>query len=170
MRGSAVREREVTFKRAGAAILFCLTICSGTSAFAQCRPPRYRVGTRLANSPSVFAENISVPIETLSVDGVLCLAKDIRERSLNRTHIMVNVFTSREASLCLLKTTEITRSEMDAYAQMHARYVFDAQKHEEYIEIMPFGVTDGFGAGSYSTRIDLPAAAVPHCRLEISGR
>jgi hypothetical protein len=53
---------------------------------------------------------------------------------------------------------------------MHARYVLDAAKHEEFVEIMPLGASSALGAGAYGFRIDLPVAAPPSCGLRIGSR
>ena len=49
--------------------------------------------------------------------------------------------------------------------QDHGSYSFDAEKHEEYVEITPFAPSRLF-----STRINLPVTAIPPCTLEIAGR
>ncbi len=65
---------------------------------------------------------------------------------------------------------ELNRMSVEDLEQLHARYVLDTGQHEEYIEIMPVGTRDTLAPGEYSYRIDLPAAAPPHCELRIGSR
>jgi hypothetical protein len=57
---------------------------------------------------------------------------------------------------------ESNRETMKTLPQMHAECSFDAEKHEDFVEIMP--------TGPFSTRIDLPVETTPHCKLEIDNR
>jgi hypothetical protein len=48
---------------------------------------------------------------------------------------------------------------------MHAGYFFDAERRDEYLEIIPLA-----GYGPPKTRIDLPVAGTSRCRSEMSNR
>jgi TonB family protein len=114
--------------------------------------------------------DISIPLQDFAPSRLVCLATSFKERYQGRSSITVNVFSSHKAASRSILLQEYTKEDLEMFAQMHARYVFDADRHEEYIEILPEGVTPSLEAGPYSTRIDLPVAAAPHCRLEIDSR
>jgi hypothetical protein len=56
-------------------------------------------------------------------------------------------------------------------ARLHARYSFFKDRHEEYLDLIPaLAYESSMRDGPFDTRIDLPAAALPHCRVEIADR
>ena len=127
---------------------------------AQCHPPKYRIGPALVE-------------QDFAPGSLVCLATNLRERSQGRSSIIVSIFSSRKAAsgkVGLLSGQEDTKEEYAALAQPHARYVFFAERHEEYIEIMPAGVTSTHSQQPYETRIDLPVTTTLHCNLEIESR
>jgi len=66
---------------------------------------------------------------------------------------------------------EDTKEDMDAFAHLHARYVFSADRNEDYVETIP--MHDPYSRKEmkeFNTRIDLPTANIPPCRLQINGR
>lgn len=140
---------------------------------AQCHPPHYRQGPTLADSDSQLIMNIDIPYEDFRPESLVCLATNLRERSQGRGTVMVSIFSSHKAAFSttgFLLGQEDTKEEYAALAHLHARYVFFAERHEEYIEIMPAGVTSEHSQQPYETRIDLPVTTKPHCRLEIYSR
>lgn len=151
----------------------CLVLCSATGAYAQCRPTQYRAGATFADSPSLFVRNISIPLQDFTPSKLVCLAGSFKGRYRDRSHVMVNIFSSHKAAASnSIVQQETTKADGEAFAQLHAQYIFDAAKHEEYVQILPAGVTPGPAPmeGPYSTRIDLLAATTPHCHLEINNR
>ena len=54
-------------------------------------------------------------------------------------------------------------------AAMRGAYFYDADKHQEYIVIMP-GLRKSRGEAPFDTRIDLPVSGKPECRLEMASR
>ena len=149
---------------------FCLILCSGTGTFAQCRAPQYHVGVTLANSKADLIMSISIPLQQFAPSGLICLATDLKERYRGRNSIIVNIFSSQKAASRSFVLQEYTRADLEMFAQMHARYVFFADRHEDYLEILPAGATPSLEAGPYGTRIDLPVVSAPHCRLELDNR
>lgn len=150
----------------------CLALCSGLGAFAQCHAPRYQAGATFVDSTSVLVRSISIPLQDFSPSKLVCLATRLRERYRERSNILVNIFSSRKAAWTGITVQEYDEKLWRTFAQMHARYSLDADKHEEYIEILPLGVVPSWPqrARPYSTRIDFPVATAPRCRLEINSR
>jgi TonB family protein len=151
--------------------LFWIVLCSQGRAFAQCHPPHYREGAIFANSDSVFVQSISIPLQDFNPSKLVCLATSLGERYSDYRYITVNIFSSHDASRQSIYTQEYTREDSETLAQMHARYIFDPDKYEDYVEIMPTGAgPSAVSSGPFSTRIDLPAETTPHCKLEINNR
>ena len=58
-----------------------------------------------------------------------------------------------------------------ALGQMHGRYVFSKARHEEYVQLVPeLALHSHMEFGPFDTRIDLPTAAAPHCRVALANR
>ncbi len=140
---------------------------------AQCRSPQYRIGPALVDSESELIMNIDISYQDFAPASLVCLATHLREQSRGRGSIIVSIFSSHKAAfgtIGLLSGQEDTKEEYAALAQLHARYVFSAERREEYVEIMPAGVTSTRSQQPYTTRIDLPVATQLHCQLEIYSR
>jgi TonB family protein len=148
----------------------CVLICHALGAYAQCTPPPYREGATFADTGSVLVRSISIPFRDFHPSGVVCLAARIRARYPQRRYITIHIFFSHEFAERSLYGQETNEEDLKTFSQLHARYTLDADKHDEYVEIMPTGVSPELIAGADSTRIDLPIATKPHCRLEIDGR
>ena len=121
------------------------------------------------DSASDLVANISIPIGEFAPRRILCLVASLKERYRERTNILVNIFSSAEAASRSVFPQEYTAHDLALFSQMHARYVLDAAKHQEYIELRPAGARPT-GGGPYSSRIELPVGAAPQCHLEIDGR
>lgn len=145
-------------------------LITGIEAFAQCRPPQYREGAIFADSGSVIVMSVSIPLYDFAPSKLVCLATNLREHYRDRRNIEINMFSSHVDSQRGIYVQESNREDVEALSHMHARYNFDADKHEDYIEIMPTGVFPGLRAGPFNTRIDLPVETTPHCKLEINDR
>ncbi len=146
---------------------------AGVKALAQCRPPQYREGAIFADSDPVFVQSISMRLRDFTPSKLVCLATSLRERHRDYRSIGINIFSSHEAAQYGIYVQESNREDIETLSHMHAQYSNDADKHENYVEIMPTGAFPGgfsFGPGPFSTRIDLPAEASPHCQLEIYSR
>ncbi|MGP8176260.1 MAG: energy transducer TonB [Terracidiphilus sp.] len=113
---------------------------------------------------------VSLQPREFTLDKLICLAQTLRDRRPDRKSFGVFFFDSHEAA---------ERFQGDPVEggfpprwhewakELHATYSFDADKHEETIEIIPMGF---IADPSLDTSLDLPLAAKPHCRLEIQNR
>ena len=104
---------------------------------------------------------------------LVCLATSLKERYRDYRNIEINIFSSHRSVQSGIYVQEFSSETMLTLSQMHAEYRYDADKHEEYVEIMPMAAFPGgssFGPGSFSTRIDLPVTTTPHCQLEVYSR
>lgn len=136
----------------------CLLVWSAVGALGECRPPQYQTGAIWVDSPSILAININIRLQDCAPSKLVCLAANLKRRNLRRDHITINIFSSHRAAQGSLVQQEYTKLDLEAYAQLHARYIFNADKHEDYVEIIPEGVDPSLRAGSSSTRIDLPGS------------
>ena len=153
--------------------VFCSVVCSASAASIPCSSPKYRNGATFINDTATVVRSISISLQEFSPSRLVCLASTLRERYQDRDDIMIYIFSSDEASRGPISVPEVTKEDIKAFAQLHALYVLDADKRQEYVRIMPVGIgtlralpTDG----PYSTRIDLPVTNTPHCQLELKSR
>lgn len=143
-------------------------LCSafiGTTTFAQCRAPRFRKGRDYG--ASVY---VSVQPSDLTINKLVCLAQTLRMRHPDRTSYTILVFSSPDGANNF-QASHADYEDPFAWArwakQLRAIYVFDPDKHQEHLDITPFGYER---ISSYDSRIDLPLVSRPHCRLEINDR
>jgi len=150
-----------------------LVLCSGIGAFAQCPAPRYRTGFTLVDSRAELITSISILPRDFTPSRLVCLATSLKERYRDRTSILVSIFSSHKAASTSLGTLMPVygREDVSMLAQMHGRYVFSAERHEDYVELMPVLTWEWhMDKGPFDTRIDLPVVAAPRCRVEIQER
>ena len=158
-----------------ALLAWLLASLYGASTSAQCVPPHYWSGrdfTNLASGQgSIF---IGIHRDDLSINNLLCLVRTMKASHPKWKSSGILIFDSEKAAKYFLVpgNFQIPGWEDDTETaewakHLHALYVFDADKHEEYLEILPLGYRTGT---SFHTRIDLPVARIPHCRFEINER
>ncbi len=147
----------------------------GPCVRANCVPPAYRLGAVWVDDPGVLIRNISVPLREFGPERLVCLAEKLKGRYPNKKRIIVNIFSSREASRASqgFLTQAFGREGIQMLSQLHAQFVLNVREHEEYVELIPlplFHMGDFPKKELYDTRIDLPAPDVVQCHLEINGR
>jgi hypothetical protein len=144
-----------------------LAVSVGTCQASACRPPAYREGYILEDLPSSIWMNISVDTSNFAPERLICLAAALRQRYSDRRQISVVVFSSFAAAKGFKTpfTGESLKRSTNWSLENHALYSYDADKHEEYVTIMPLGQTRLF-----ETKINLPAVSTPPCTLEMAGR
>jgi hypothetical protein len=170
MRGWILRHRSLR-----CLLALCFVLSSDTAAQSpQCRPPQHRIGPVLADSSSELIMNISMLPQEFSASRLVCLATALRASYRGRSSVIVSIFDSPEAasySWGFLTDLEDTKEAMDAFAHLHARYVFSAGRNEDYVETIP--MHDPYSRKEikeYNTRINLPSVDIPPCDLQINGR
>jgi len=144
--------------------VLCFVLITATQIAAECRVPGYREVFTFPNSPTEQIMNISMPLQEFTRTNLVCLAGHFEKLYPGRSVILVNMFISKWAarrSLGILPQEASPVAER-ALAQMHAQYSFDSSRRENCIEIIP--------VAGYRTRINLPVADAPRCRLEAEGR
>jgi TonB family protein len=127
----------------------------------------------LVDSKTELIMSISIPLRDFTPSSLVCLATSLKERYRDRTSILVSVFSSHEAASISIGALppEHDRADVNMLAQMHGRYVFSAERHEDYVELMPVLTWEWhMDKGPFDTRIDLPVVAAPRCRVEIQER
>lgn len=141
---------------------------------AQCRPPVFETGGVLVDSSSEIIMSISIPMQDFGPSRLICLAQSLRAIYSGRSTIIASVFASPWAashSIGLLLGQEDSRDQIEAINQLHAVYVLDINRNEEYIKLIPLHEGGSHNeTGPFDTRIDLPATTTPHCRLEVRNR
>ena len=140
-----------------------LPLLGAAPASAQCPEPHFRTAHDYGASLLV-----SMQARDFTLDNLTCLAQTLRNRSGDHKIFSILFFSSREAAEYFQPPVEGYLPKWPGWAkQVHAIYSFDANKHEESLDILPMGYNT---APSLLTRIDLPLAAVPNCRLETQNR
>lgn len=145
-------------------LAICLVLLVGAPASAQCHPPHFRTGQDYG--ASLF---ISVERRDFTLDKLTCLAQALRDRHPDWKTFGVIFFDSYEAAQYFhgQQVEDIYPKWPEWAKEVHAMYSFDADKHEESLEIWPVGFTS---APSLDTTVNLPLAGARHCRLEIQNR
>jgi len=153
----------------------CLALAFNMCTHADCPAPQYRLGAVWVDSKSDLIENISIPLRDFIPSKLVCLAGILKEKHPDRSHLVVNIFSSHKAARYSMGFLihEYTGEDVQMIAQMHAEYIFDAERHENYVELIPIStihLADFPKREPYDTRIDLPVSATPQCHLEMNGR
>lgn len=143
----------------------------GAGAFAQCEVPHYRQGGTLFDSKAEVVTNISIRLQDFAPNKLLCLAKSLKGRYNGRKSITVSIFSSHEAARYStgLLPPEPTKIDHEMFAQLHGYYVYDAEKHDDYIVLMPDPMI-GDPSAPTNTKIDLAESTVPVCKLRVNNR
>ncbi len=147
----------------------CLSLGIGESISAQCLPPRFHKARDFSNSKlGTGSLYLSIDPSAFSIDNLICLAQTLRRRHPEWKTSMVLVFSSHAAAENFSPPgLEAPSGAMKWANQLHAAYFLDSDKREEYLQVLPMGLETG---PLYETKIDLPIATTPHCRLEMTGR
>jgi hypothetical protein len=171
------------FLRAGLSIAFliCLiAVQAGAHEPAQCRAPDYREGAVWERSQSAVFMAISIPLKDFAPSRLECVAQALRDRYHDQKKIKILIFSSRDAAKQYnpypgadyrpLKNGKQQKLPSLSFwlSQLHGSYVYDSEKRDEHLDIRPFG--SDFDGGPDDTRISLPAAQIPTCKLGINGR
>jgi Gram-negative bacterial TonB protein C-terminal len=138
-------------------------------SFAECHAPRYEVGSDFSNSQlGVGSLYVGLDVKNFTLPNLICLGQAIRKKHEKWSRFSILFFTSQEAAKSFVPPGgEGSPSSTKAARQLHAIYTFNAGKHEQYLDILPFGFET---SKSYYTRIELPPVAIPHCHLELGNR
>jgi len=154
--------------------IVCLSFGFAAVAAAQCRPPKYEQSERWSdNHPTIYIGTISMAPRDFGPVQLVCLAAALHEKYKNREEVFIYIFSSKKASRAPIAFQEIDQEIIDASLQLHAFYLWNRDSHEEYITLLPAGINPpsmGKTEGDLSTRIDLPVAAPPRCKVEVQRR
>jgi hypothetical protein len=146
-----------------------VVLCGAVPASGACKAPRYRVVRTWQVDPSGIRIDISVGLEDFAPERLICLAGALRERYPAR-NVRAFIFSSREAARGFKPASVEAVPVVERYQSMlHASYIYDLERHENYLQIWPNGVTADADLG-ISTLIGLPVNGTPSCTLEINGR
>jgi len=155
--------------------LFCcflvalLPVWGSTYLFGACKSPSYQVGkTNHDALPNIFLD-ISIPLKDFAPDKLVCLAGVLQKR-YQAPKVIVGIFSSNEAAKNYRPlSVEYAKNQEQWASQQHAIYLHDAEEHEEYIMLIPDGLSLGLDS-PFNTRIDIPITTMPTCKLDIRGR
>lgn len=147
--------------------LACLIVGTGTSTYAGCRVPHYRKGYVSENSASSIMINVSVAMKDFVPERLACLATALRQRYAGRKSIDVWVYSTHAAARFdrVPEDGDTVKPNTPWDLQIHGFYSFHADKHDERVELLPFG-----NDRSFETVFNLPVTVIPPCTLEIKGR
>ena len=154
-----------------AARLFVVTVALSETicAFGACDVPHYRRGRTWEDNASGISIDISIRLEDFAPEGLVCLAGELRRKYPGR-NVAAYIFSSREAALGYLPGSIDPSPKVAEYqSKLHGYYFYDKEKHDDYLLIVPDVQSQEVDSPS-TTRIDLPVAGTPVCRLAINGR
>jgi hypothetical protein len=137
-----------------------LSLWGAVYSFGACDDPRYEVGKIYENTALNVLLNVSIRPAEFAPDRLICLAAALK-RKYQAPELSVGIFSSHQAALNYkVLAVEYPRNAVLWASKQHAQYYYDAEKHEEYLLIIPDGLSLGVDA-PFNTRISLPAATVP---------
>jgi hypothetical protein len=159
----------VQLRRSCVIVVFLMSLFGSPNLFADCSVPPYRIGKVYENTaPSVLLD-ISVGPEDFAPQRLVCLGAVLRQK-YRAPEVVIGIFSSHKAAVNYkLLTVEYPKNGMLWASKQHAQYYYSAERHEEYLLLIPDGLSLGVKS-PFNTRIDLPPAGKTTCRLEINGR
>jgi hypothetical protein len=108
-------------------------------------------------------------LEDFAPERLIRLAKMLKEEYAGR-NMEVLLFSSSKAAMGFTpRGGEQTPLTIYCQSKLHGYYVYSKEKHEEYLRIHPDSLGSKVGL-PFATRIDLPVAATPSCKLSINNR
>jgi hypothetical protein len=174
---------EMTASRSNLRVLLAagMAVFACGPSYAQCVVPTHHNGQVWENSASTVMRAVSLQLQDFSPAKAVCLAAALKARYHDQKSIKILIFSSLDAawhysgdidaadSVAASRNarTGVVKRVVGFPEQLHAIYSYDAKKSEEYIMLKPFGLLE---VQPEDTRIDLPAATLPPCRLAIRGR
>jgi TonB family protein len=145
----------------------CTILVLGAAAHATCTSPHYRKGIVWEDSRSSTLMYVSIRPSDFAPGILACLADTFTQKYGDREKTTIWIFSSRAAAKNYVPGGGDTVGRVTDWGKdLHAVYVSDKEKHEQYLEMLPFGTE----YKSYGMRINLPAATIPKCPLHISER
>ena len=152
------------------ALLSAVFVCSvASSAGGACGAPRYRVGQVPENTAADVTLLISIRLEDLAPQRLVCLAGALRQKYPGR-NVWVGMFSAHDAAREYSPITiEVTHQTIYEASKLHGFYVYNKENHDDYLLIVPDGRRLEVD-WPFNTRIDLPIAGKPACRLAMKGR
>lgn len=138
-------------------------------AYGECHAPHYREGKPVAQTSSTLIKQVSIDLDQFAPAALICLAHTLKLENRDLTQITVFIFSDHESAKYYLPMgVEWTAAKIRWASNLHAAYFYDAEKHEEYLLLIPDHLAEDEAA--LDTRIDLSAARQPSCRLQLKGR
>ncbi len=151
-------------------VVFLVCLFGSLNLFADCKAPHYRIGQihGADTAPSILLD-ISIRPEDFAPNRLICLAGVLRQK-YRAPVVTAGIFSSHKAAV----NYQILGSDNPKHALLwaskrHAVYYNDSEAHEEYLLLIPDGLSLGV-TSPFNTRIDLPAVGKPSCKLEINNR
>lgn len=141
--------------------LVALYFCFAPLLHADCDAPHYRVcKTYDYTAPTVLLD-ISIPLQDFTPDKLVCLATVLKQR-YRGPEVAVGIFSSHKAAVnYTIASVEAKPNENLWASQQHAQYYYNAGKLEDYVLMIPDGLSLRFGPTTTITRIDLPVKGKP---------
>jgi hypothetical protein len=151
--------------------IFCVLVqlWGAARCFGACKDSHYRMGRVFARTGARVVLDISVSPDDLAPEKLICLAGFL-QREYRAREISIGIFSSHEAALEYFPLgVEYPKNAVRWASRQHAQYYYSAEGHEEYLLLIPDGLSLGVKS-PFNTRIDLPATGKPSCKLEIGSR
>jgi len=136
-------------------------------AFGACDVPHYRTGRSYQDSQGVLL-HIGLRQEDFAPERLICLAGALKRKYPGRD-LSVFIFNSFHAARGVVGSQERTDYTIAVQSHLHGFYFYNKEKHDDYVLIVPDAFSQEFDS-PFTTRIDLPLAGTPVCKLAINGR
>ncbi len=148
-------------------LLVFFTFVFGNQSYSSCKAPHYHSVDNLKSKGGLL--RVSIDPQDFTLSKLICLSDALKQRHPEWRNVDIMIFTSKDFAKDFRAgaNVELPGAAYRAQSQLHAIYSLDRDKHEEQLDILPFGWETG---SSEAASIRLPAIGIPHCRWEIEGR
>jgi hypothetical protein len=158
------------------AAVFCATPASTRGLRAEvdrsvrglgCQVPPYRVvRTRWdQDSAKGVSRAIVIALPDFAPERLHCLVKSLEARYQRPDYVWIRIFSDAQAARSCWPDVPMVEGGRHC-PQQHAEYQFNGRTHQRYVELLPLGSVHV----GQETLVDLPAARLRPCRLEIANR
>jgi hypothetical protein len=159
----------IQLRRLSEIVVFLLSLLGPMNVFADCSVPAYRIGKAYENTAPSILLDISVQPEDFAPERLICLAGALKQK-YRAPEVVIGIFSSYKAAVNYkLLTVEYPKNGTLWASKQHAQYYYSAERHEEYLLLIPDGLSLGVKS-PFNTRVDLPVVGKIACKLRVSNR
>lgn len=155
--------------RSACAAAFGATVISAREPRCDCRPPRYQIvrNTWNQNDREGISLSVVISLRDFAPERLQCLIKTLEARYKRPGYVDMDIFSSMQAARTCPPDIPMVEDIAPHCLPRHGEYRFSARTNQRFIFILPMETPSW---GGELTAVDLPAATLRPCRLELDRR